>query len=193
MFYALHILAAAVGEVSPAADVVSLVITSVVSATVFSAIITGLVQYLINRRNSRITERKNTLDAESDVVNRYKDQAREEREGKESAVRVIQELLGESKEQIAALKSTVETLNGTIALMKDVNAAQGDIISQLTNDRDRTQAALERAEARILAQKEQLRLKQQEIAVLIDKAREREEAAAKIVTGTFVIGQDEVE
>lgn len=191
MLFALRLLAAA-GEVSPAADVVSLVITSVVSATVFSALITGFVQYLINRRNSRITERKNTQDAESDVVNRYKEQAKEERDAKESAIRVIQELLGESKEQVAALKSTVETLNGTIALMKDVNAAQGDIIAQLTQDRDRTQAALTRAEARIEAQETQLRAKQAEIVELLERTRTRD-LAERVVAETFHSTGDVVE
>src|SRR5690349_5893564 len=156
MFHTLQILAAA-GEVTPAADVVQLVITAVVSATVFSALITGLVQFLINRRNSRVTERKNAVDEESDIVTRYKEQAMEERAQKESAVKTIKELLDESKEQIQALKGTVDTLNNTIALMKDLNAAQGTVIQQLTDDRDRTQAALERAEARVEAQKEQLR------------------------------------
>lgn len=191
MLLALRILAAA-GEVSPAADVVSLIITSVVSATVFSALITGLIQYLINRRNSRITERKNTLDAESDVVNRYKEQAKEERDAKESAIRVIQDLLSESKEQVAALKSTVETLNNTIALMKDVNAAQGDIITQLTQDRDRTQAALTRAEARIETQEQQLRAKQAEIVTLLERTRTHE-AAERVVAQTFNLTGDVVE
>ncbi len=175
-----------------AADVVSLIITSVVSATVFSALVTSIATLLVNRRNSRITERKNTQDAESDVVNRYKDQAKEERDGKESAVRIIQELLSESKEQVAALKSTVETLNDTIILMKDVNSAQGDIIAQLTSDRDRTQAALERAEARIITQKEQLRAKQEEITPLIEKSHIRAEAQ-RIVAETFVRPENEVE
>lgn len=180
------------GETAAAADIVSLVITAVVSATVFSALITGLVQFLINRRNSRITERRNAVDEESDVVNRYKEQAIEERAQKESAVKTIKELLSESKEQIAALKSTVETLNTTIALMKDLNAAQGDVIRQLTSDRDRTAAALARAEARVEAQKEQLRIKQDEITALLEQTRTREEAA-RIVAQTFNISEDAVE
>jgi len=185
MFQSLQILAAA-GETSTAADVVQLVITAVVSATVFSALITGLVQFLINRRNSRVTERKNAVDEESDIVTRYKEQAIEERLQKESAVNMIKELLTESKEQVAALKGTVDSLNNTIALMKDLNTAQSDIIQQLTNDRDRQAAALERAEARITAQKEELRRKQQEIEDLLANTRTREEAA-RIVNETFDI------
>ncbi|QIG57840.1 hypothetical protein SEA_PAULODIABOLI_106 [Microbacterium phage PauloDiaboli] len=175
-----------------AADIVSLVITAVVSATVFSALITGLIQFLINRRNSRITERKNTVDAESDLVTRYKEAAAEERAAKSSAVETIKMLLAESKEGIETLKSTVATLNSTIELLKDVNAAQGDVIKQLTADRDRTQAALERAEARVLDQVEQLRLKQNEIESLIAESHTREQAA-RIVSQTFDISGDVVQ
>lgn len=192
MSNALYVLAAVGGSNEQVADVLSLVITSVVSATVFSALITGLVQFLINRRNSRVTERKNAVDAESDIVTRYKEQASEERAQKESAVATIKDLLSESKEQIAALKSTVETLNSTITLMKDVNSAQGGIITQLTEDRDRTAAALARAEGRIEQQQEQLRLKQEEIQELLSKSRTRAQAA-KIVAETFNISEDVVE
>jgi chromosome segregation ATPase len=177
---------------SIAADIVSLVITAVVSATVFSALITGLIQYLINRRNSRITERKNTVDAESDLVTRYKEAAAEERAAKSSAVETIKLLLAESKEGIETLKGTVKTLNDTIALLKDVNAAQGDVIKQLTADRDRTQAALERAEARVQDQMEQLRIKQNEIEDLLAGSRTRAEAA-RIVSESFDISSSSVE
>lgn len=181
----LHVLAA-VGEVDPVADVISVIITSVVSATVFSALITGFVTYLINRRNSRIVERKNAIDAESDIVTRYKEQASEERAQKESAVQTIKELLAESKEQVAALKSTVDTLTKTITLLENLTTSQNDMIVQLTQDRDRTQAALDRAEARILTQTEELRAKQQEIQELLEQTRTREEAA-RIVAETFNI------
>lgn len=184
--YALHVLAAAAGGGSPVADVVSLVITSVVSATVFSALITGLVQFLINRRNSRITERKNTVDAESDLVGRYKDAAAEERTAKESAVKLIRELLDDSKEQVIALKSTVDTLSATISMLENLTTSQDAMIKQLTTDRDRTQAALDRAEERIVHQKEQLRLKQEEIQSLLEQHKTRGEAA-RIAAETFDI------
>lgn len=195
MYHMLQILAAAdpgTGGGDFAADVVSLIITTVVSATVFSALITGLVQFLINRRNSRVTERKNAVDAESDLVSRYKEAAAEERAAKSSAVETIKMLLAESKENIATLKSTVATLNDTIALLKDVNAAQGTVIAQLTADRDRTQAALERAEIRVADQVEQLRVKQQEIEDLLAASRSRQEAA-RIVAESFNIVEDVVE
>lgn len=185
MLHMLQVLAAAnTGGDNFAADVVSLVITTVVSATVFSALITGLVQYLINRRNSRITERKNTVDAESDLVARYKDAASEERAQKESAVSTIKELLQDSREQVTVLKGTVETLKATIKLLESLNVAQGDMINQLTADRDRTQLALDRAEVRVEEQKEQLRMKQNEIEELIAVTNSRQEAA-RIVAETF--------
>ncbi len=165
MTYLMALYAAAT-EGNPVADVVSLVITSVVSATVFSALITGLVQFLINRRNSRVTERKNTVDEKSDLVAHFRGMATEEREAKESAVQLSRDLLADSQEQVSALTATVATLNTTIALMKDLNASQSDVIMRLTSDRDRTQAALDRAEARISEQREMLRLKQEEISSL---------------------------
>lgn len=185
MFHLILPLAAVQGA-NQAADVVSLVITSVVSATVFSALITGLVQFLINRRNSRITERKNSVDAESDLVARYKDAASEERAAKESAVRTIKELLSDSKEQIAALKSTVDTLTNTIKLMESLAISQNGVIEQLTHDRDRTQDALTRAEARIQEQKEQLRLKQEEVQAFFEQTRTRADAA-RIAAESFDI------
>lgn len=192
MLDVLHLFAAVAPENSLAADVVSLVITAVVSATVFSALITGLVQFLINRRNSRITERKNTVDAESDLVARYKDAASEERAQKESAVATIKELLHDSREQVNVLKSTVNTLTNTIALLESLSAAQGDVIKQLTDDRDRTKAALERAEARVQEQRDQLKAKQAEIETLLAQTRSRAEAA-RIVAESFDISETVVE
>ncbi|UDL16374.1 membrane protein [Microbacterium phage Zooman] len=181
MFYALHILASVVGETNGAADGVSLVVTAAVSATVFSAIITGLVQFVINRRNSRITERKNTVDAESDVITRYKEQAAEERAAKESAVRTIKELLADSREQVEILNGTIATLNGTIRVLETLSASQENIIKQLTDDRDRTAEALKLAEIRVQEQRDLLATKQQEIHDLVARTQN------KIVTGTFDI------
>lgn len=177
---------------SIAADVISLVITAVVSATVFSALITGLVQFLINRRNSRITERKNTVDEHSDLIVRYKEQASEERAQKESAVSTIKDLLNDSREQVIVLKSTVETLTKTITLLESLSAAQSDVIRQLTADRDRTQEALVRAEARVQAQKAQLVSKQKEIENLLALSRSKQEAA-RIVAESFNISDSVVE
>lgn len=178
--------AAAAEVANPLADTISLFISSVVSATVFSSTVTGLATYIVNRRNSRIVERKNAVDAESDIVARYREQASEERAQKESAVKTIRDLLSESKDQVAALKGTVETLTKTITLLENLTTSQNDMISRLTHDRNRTQEALERAEARIVTQTEELRRRQKEITELLAQTRSREEAE-KIVTDTFDI------
>lgn len=185
-------LLAEVGEVSPFADVASLLITATVSASVVASLITNLFQFLISRKNARITERRDSLDAESDVVLRYKEQAGEERAQKESAVRTIKDLLSESKQQVSALASTVETLTNTIKLLETLTTTQSTMIVQLTQDRDRTQEALNRAEARILLQKEQLRVTQMEIQNLIAQTRSRDEAA-RIVAESFNLSEDVVD
>lgn len=191
MLNALLFLAAAT-EGGASTDVISMIITSVVSATVFSALITGLVQFLMNRRNSRVTERKNAVDEESDLVSRYKEAAGEERAAKESAVRTIKELLENSQEQIVSLKGTVETLNGTIKLLENLAVTQKDVIAQLTSDRDRTQAALDRAEARIKEQTDELIQKQKEIQSLYEQSRVKVTEAKKVIE-TFDIAKDVVE
>ena len=191
MLNALLFLAAATEGGAPT-DVISMIITSVVSATVFSALITGLVQFLMNRRNSRVTERKNAVDEESDLVSRYKEAAGEERAAKESAVRTIKELLENSQEQIVSLKGTVETLNNTIQLLENLAVTQKDVIAQLTSDRDRTQAALDRAEERIKEQTDELIQKQKEIQKLYEQSRVKVTEAKKVIE-TFDIDKDVVE
>ena len=174
-----HLLALIQEATPPAStqpDIVQVVITSIISATVFAAFITGLVQYLINRRNSRITERKNTIDAESDIITRYKEAASEERAQKESAVETVKNLLSIAESQVESLKSTVVTLNGSIDLMTKMASAQQEVIDQLTFDRDRTKIALERAVTQIDKQKEDLIRHQQEILELTYS----KEAVAKI-------------
>lgn len=179
-------------EGGPLAELVPILTTAVLSATVFSALITGFVTFLINSRNSRITERKNTADAESDVVSRYKEAASEERQQKESAVQTIKMLLAESRDQVVTLKGTVDALNNTINLMESLTVTQNDMIIQLTVDRDRTQAALEQAEARILTQREELKRHQEEIRVLLTQTRTRDEAK-RIVAESFNFNDDVVE
>lgn len=193
MIYVLtHLILAAGPETTPAGDVVGTIIASVLSATVITGVFTGLITFLINRRNSRITERKNAFDAGSDIVVRYKEAAAEERAQKASAVATIKDLLAESKEQVEALKSTVETLTRTISILENLTTSQRDMIAQLTSDRDRAQAALSRAEARIIAQKEQLQQKQEEIRVLLAQTRTRDEAE-RIVSESFNLTDDVVE
>ncbi|UVG35140.1 hypothetical protein SEA_CECE_89 [Microbacterium phage Cece] len=177
---------AAAAEAGPDADLISLLVTAGISASVFGALISGLVTFLINRRNARITERRDAQGAENDVVSRYREAAAEERAQKESAVSTIKELLTDSREQVTVLKATVDTLTNTIRLLENLSATQGDVITQLTEDRDRTKAALDRAEARVIEQRDQLHAKQEEIENLLARSRSRE-AAAQIVAETFDI------
>lgn len=170
--------AMAVEPVNPE-DIVSIVITSIISASVLTAIVTGAFQFFINRRNSRISERKNTTDAENDLVTRYREAAAEERSQKESAVQTIKNLLQMTEGQILTLKSTIEVLNATIDTMKKMADAQQDIIDQLTDDRDRIEEQLRVAQEEIEAQKQLLIKHQEEILELtypkgeIERLREK--------------------
>jgi len=185
----LSVFTAAVTPEDPAANIVSLVVTSAVSATVLSSLVLGLVNYLLGRRNARISERKNAVDSESDIIARYKEAAAEERAQKESAVRMTRDLLNDSKEQATVLKNTVDTLTGTITMLKEIASTQQDMITQLTEDRDRTKAALERAEERIRTQEAELSARLQEI---LERSRSMEEAQ-RIVRETFGSAVDDVD
>lgn len=173
MYYtAIKLLEAAQEESTAAPDLIGPIITAVISASVFAAVITGLVQYAINRRNARITERRNSVEAESDLINRYKEAAAEERSQKESAVQTVKNLLALAEAQVASLKDTVTTLNRTIEIMTHAANSQQDIIDQLTNDRDRTQDALVKAQQQIEEQREELLRHQREILELTLPRRE---------------------
>jgi hypothetical protein len=162
----LVMLAAATPPAQGGTDLFNVIITSIISTAVIGAIITGLVQYFINRRNSRVTERKNTVDAESDIIIRYKEAAAEERAQKESAVQTVRNLLAIAEEQVISLKSTVVALNATITNLNTMANAQVDIIETLTTERDRSVTALSTAETQIAAQKAELVRFQQEILEL---------------------------
>jgi chromosome segregation ATPase len=162
----LHTIIFTATAADPQVDVAGLIVTSVVSATVVSALIGGIIQYFINRRNSRVTERKNAVDAESDLVVRYKEAASEERAQKESAVETVKNLLGIAEAQVDSLKSTIITLNTSIDLMTKMANAQQEVIDHLTFDRDRTKIALERAVDQIEAQKAELLRHQKQILEL---------------------------
>lgn len=160
------VLAAAEPAAAEQPDLIGPIITAVISASVFAALITGIVQYVINRRNSRITERRNSVEAESDLIARYKEAAAEERSQKESAVQTVKNLLGIAEAQVLSLKDTVTTLNRTIEVMSLTASNQQDIIDQVTQDRDRTKQALEQAERQIEEQREELLRHQREILEL---------------------------
>jgi uncharacterized membrane protein YccC len=155
------------GGIDP--QILSIIIGAVVSSTVFAAIVSGIFQFFNNKRNARILERKNEADTHNDVIQRYKEAAAEERQAKESAVRLMQNLLELAEDQIVGLKDTVQRLTSTIQVMGEAAGVQEGIIQQLTEDRDRVQRALDMAEQRLAAQKEELIRSQQEILDLRNK------------------------
>lgn len=177
MYEALAFIAAAATETGGATDVVSVVITSVVSATVFSALITSFVQFLISRRTARIAERKDAIDAESDLITRYKEAAAEERVQKASAIDTIKELLAASNQQVDSLSATVDAMTSTITMLEKLTLSQSDMIITLTADRDRAKAALVSAEALVESQKEQLKIKQAELQAVLERTRNSTDAA----------------
>lgn len=153
------------GSIDPQ-QLLTLVLTTGISATVIASLITGLIQFIINRRNSRIVENKNTTDAEGDLVTRYREAAAEERAQKESAVETIRALLAISEDQIDSLKSTVDSLTQTIAVMRDAAGAQKSLIDQIIADRDRIKASYENAQLKVDQQREELIRTQREILEL---------------------------
>ena len=163
IFLPLAFLSLAADEQSAGQDIVSLVITTIISASVFAALVTGITQYLINRRNSRIAERKNSVDIESDHIRRYKEQAIEERNAKESAVTTVKNVLTIVEQQVESLKNTISTLNQTIEIMSHAANAQQDIIDQLTTQRDRQESALARAQQEVELQRSEVSRLQREI------------------------------
>lgn len=173
----LELVYAAAEQPDPSANFVAQLFTNVITTGVIAALITSGVNYFTGRKNARIQERKNAVDAESDIVNRYKEQAAEERMQKESAVKTIRDLLAASEAQVQSLKDTVKALNDTIDLMSRVAESQTDIIKRLENERDRTD------ELRINAEKlrdekiEELRKAQIEILELTRTHKEAERQA----------------
>lgn len=170
----LDIVYAAADAPDQAGNLVAQLFTNVITTGVIAALITAGVQFFMGRRNARIQERKNAVDAESDIVSRYKEQAAEERLQKESAVKTIRDLLAASEAQVQSLKDTVVALNDTIDLMSRVSDSQKDIIKRLEVERDRME------EQRIVAEKlrdekiEELRQAQIEILALTRSTKEAE-------------------
>jgi len=141
--YAFYVMATTAETAEPeSATLVAQLFANVITTGVIAALITAGVQFFINRKNSRIQERKNAVDEGSDLVLRYKDAAGEERAQKESAVKTVRELLVASEAQVTSLKETVKTLTETIQLMSSFSDSQKDIISRLEVERDRTAAQL---------------------------------------------------
>ncbi|PYY60022.1 hypothetical protein DEJ17_06530 [Curtobacterium sp. MCSS17_011] len=137
-----------------------------ISATVLAAAISALVAWLNNRRNARIQERKNTADESNDIVARYKEAAAEERSAKESAVQTVQKLLDISQAQVVSLQSTVGRLTDTIDTLQRSAESQQDIITAITQERDRLQQEQEQLQKQIDEKRDELLQAQQEILEL---------------------------
>lgn len=166
MFEVIPFVVVAASAMPAEPNMLTTIIGAVFSSVVFSAIITAVFTYVSNRRNARIQERKNDLDAEGGLVSRYKEAAAEERAQKESAIQTVRDLLKIAEEQVTSLKDTITTLNSTIGIMRQAADDQREIITRLTSDRDRTQDALDRATKEIDKQREQLIKHQHEILAM---------------------------
>lgn len=162
--------AAATTDPAPEVTILGVVLTSVLSTTVIGALIAGIFGYINNKRNARIAERRNDLDANEGLIGRYKEAAAEERAQKESALETVNNMLTIAQGQAEALRGTVATLNLTIQSMKQAADAQQDLIDTLTKDRDRIEASLATAMAEIERQKDELIRRQKEILAMTDKA-----------------------
>jgi len=148
---------------------VSLIFSAAISGTVISALVGGVIQYLINRRNSKIAEKKNTVDAESDIITRYKEAAAEERSQKESSVATIKSLLHVTESEVISLRETIKTLNETLTIIRATADYQGELVKKLTQERDRVLKALEKAEAEIARQRENLAQSEKKISGLTSR------------------------
>lgn len=156
-------------EVAPeltAQDTTNLFITAILSTTVIATIISSIIQYIISRRSSRVTERRNSVESESDIILRYKEAAAEERAQKESAVRTLEVLLKNSESQVQSLNSTIDILNGLIANLNKMAETQKEVIAQLTADRNKTQEALQVAITQLNTTKKDLEDQQKAITEL---------------------------
>lgn len=112
---------------------------------VVAAIVTSGSNLITNRRNARVSERKNVADEENDLVSRYQLMAQEERAAKESAVKEAREMLTLAREQNNTLQ---EALNGLNRIVSDLRVTQGvqlEAIEGITKDRDRISQLLDEA------------------------------------------------
>lgn len=151
---------------TPAVDGAGELVSYLLSAAVMAALVTGLFNWINNKRNARIAERKNTADEDNDLVARYQAMATEERAGKESAVKTVTELLGIAETQIQTLKGTVAQLSATIETLQRSAESQHDLIEDIRRERDRLTAALALSQQRVDEQRAELLAKQAEILSL---------------------------
>lgn len=130
-----------------------LIIAVLLSTAVVSAIITALTQLIINRGNRKLAERKDVREGESEQVGRYRamaDQAgllaEQARKSAETAVAVIQHSLESTQTLVLNLQATVNSQNETIRTMAQAAGIAASDLQRMTDDRDRTQQALDAAQ-----------------------------------------------
>lgn len=155
------------GSTSTAApDLLSLATTAGISGVVAAAIVTGIFQYINNRRNSRVTERRDMAVEENELIQRYKEYAAEERHRKESAISDAERSVRLYMDQVESLTNTITHLNHTIDLLQKNAIISEETIAKLTEDRDKLQKNLEEAQALVARQEDELKRQQDQIVEL---------------------------
>lgn len=144
-------------------EIVTLVVTGVLSSGAIAAAVAGTFQYVNNRRNARIQEARNVDEADDKMVTRYKEMAAEERAQKESAVESIKALLSLAESQIVSLKDTIARLTNTIEILNQSHEQQAEVISAVTAERSRLEEKLKTAEEQLAAEKAKLLSTQMEL------------------------------
>lgn len=117
-----------------------------------SNVLAAIVGALVSLRVSKRTGDREEVDA---VVDRYREQAAEERAQKESAVSTVQKLLALAEQQIVSLKDTITHLTATIEAMAMAGDSQQATITALTAEIERLrgeQATMEAEVARLRIQ-----------------------------------------
>lgn len=166
MLYAsIMVLADAAENAAP--DLGGTILGLFLSSAFISALIPSVINYFNNRRNANVAAKKNEVDADSTIISRYKEAAKEERDAKESAVAMVERMLKVAESQVDSLQITVERLQetvdrltNTISVMSTSAAAQQTLIENLTEDRDRVLQALKIAEQQLADQIEYIQIAQ---------------------------------
>ncbi len=160
-------LALADSSQATAPDLGGTILGVLLSSAFISALIPAIINFFNNRRNAAVASKKNEVDADSSIISRYKEAAKEERDAKESAVAMVERMLKVAESQVDSLQITVERLQETvdrltttISVMSTTADAQQTLIENLTEDRDRVQQALKIAEEQLAEQIEYIQVAQ---------------------------------
>lgn len=127
-------------------NVIPLLISAVISASVIGAVVTGFFTWLVHRGDQKVAERRDAREGETEQVAAYRDMAEQARKSAETAVAVIQHSLESTVGLVTSLQATVTSLNETIRQMTVAANVQQDALDRMTVDRDRTMAALAAAQ-----------------------------------------------